>query len=372
MATNEETSQEARISPVTAEERVDAEPAAPAALSKRALKRRKKEEEWLAGAEERKRRAKEKKKAKKLAVEQGLRSPPLKRRRDAVESGVRVALDMGFEKYMSDKDLVKLIKQAQRCYSENGRVAKTLELNLCSLDGRTKSILAKRCPGFVNWKAKVSSEPYYDVFDKEKIVYLSSESPNTLHTLEEGMVYVIGGLVDHNHQKGLCHQLAVERGIAHAKLPLDDFVHLQTRRVLTINQVYEILLAYVNSGNWRDALISVIPQRKGAVVKDGERSAEKTVVDGVCENDSADDAAADDAEQELGSASDDSDSKNGDAAEALFSGDVSEGQASSPHQVVCLDNEPSNDKAASLHETASSDNTSGDLAASPQESNEAS
>lgn len=49
----------------------------------------------------------------------------------------------------------------------------------------------------VNWSEKL----YNEVFDKEKIVYLSAESKNILTTLEEGKVYVIGGLVDHNSKK---------------------------------------------------------------------------------------------------------------------------------------------------------------------------
>lgn len=42
---------------------------------------------------------------------------------------------------------------------------------------------------------------YLDIFSKEKIVYLSSESENIIEHFDEDTYYVIGGLVDHNKHK---------------------------------------------------------------------------------------------------------------------------------------------------------------------------
>lgn len=42
---------------------------------------------------------------------------------------------------------------------------------------------------------------YLDVFPKEKIYYLTSESDNIIENFEEDTYYIIGGIVDHNQYK---------------------------------------------------------------------------------------------------------------------------------------------------------------------------
>jgi len=69
---------------------------------------------------------------------------------------------------------------------------------------------------------------------------------------------------------------------------------MPTRKVLTVNQCFEILVKWVETRNWEEALYSVIPQRKFAVgsakagskggsvqigVNDGEADAEGEVDD---------------------------------------------------------------------------------------------
>jgi tRNA (guanine9-N1)-methyltransferase len=99
-------------------------------------------------------------------------------------------------------------------------------------------------------------------------VYLTSDSPNEIQTLDPQKVYIIGGLVDHNRLKGITFQKAQTEGIATARLPIDHFFVMKTRKVLTVNQVLEILLAYASgSHNWEEALLNVIPKRKGAQLK---------------------------------------------------------------------------------------------------------
>jgi tRNA (guanine9-N1)-methyltransferase len=40
-----------------------------------------------------------------------------------------------------------------------------------------------------------------ELFPKEKLVYLTGDSPNVLEDIEEDKVYIIGAIVDHNRLK---------------------------------------------------------------------------------------------------------------------------------------------------------------------------
>ena len=91
-----------------------------------------------------------------------------------------------------------------------------------------------------------------------------------LTELENDKFYVIGGLVDHNSQKGLCHREATALGIQTARLPIDEFIHLNSRKVLTVNHVFEILAAVSEGKGWKEALLGTIPERKGVSAKEVE------------------------------------------------------------------------------------------------------
>ncbi|KAG0661182.1 tRNA (guanine(9)-N(1))-methyltransferase [Rhodotorula mucilaginosa] len=101
------------------------------------------------------------------------------------------------------------------------------------------------------------------------IVYLTGDSPNILHSLEPNHTYILGGIVDRNRYKLLCLDKAERLGIRHAQLPIGEALpELKTRKVLTVNQVLDILVKWVDGGEkvgkdgWEGALRSVMPSRK--------------------------------------------------------------------------------------------------------------
>lgn len=233
---------------------------------------------------------------------------------------ITVIFDCDFEELMFDNEMKSLGLQITRCYSDMRKAAYQPHLAVSSFGGKMKErfdgILAKQ---YLSWKGvRFCEEDFVEVAQKAKdwmqgenggvvegaiaphakttapeasttevqeadkeaevgeakdeqeegeVVYLSSESENVLETLKPNSVYIIGGLVDKNRHKGICHKRAVERGIKTAKLPIGEFLHMKSRQVLVTNHVLEIMLKWMEFGDWGKAFMAVLPERKGAMLK---------------------------------------------------------------------------------------------------------
>ncbi|KAK3317868.1 guanine-1-methyltransferase-domain-containing protein [Cercophora scortea] len=253
-------------------------------------------------------------------------------------------IDCDFEEYMRDPEIVSLSSQVVRSYSQNRRAKYQAHLYISSFKGKLKTrfetVLKKT---HYNWKNvwvtdadftgaaalarktltgptagevidiikpseagssslvrdEADSTPEAETEDTDvdqSVVYLSSESPYTLERLEAGTTYVIGGLVDRNREKGLCYKRAKEHKVRTAKLPIGEYMAMQSRYVLTTNQVVEIMAKWLECGDWGKAFLDIVPKRKGGILKtQGEGEGEG-------EGDEADEGADQVAEQAEGSA----------------------------------------------------------------------
>ncbi|XP_032716977.1 tRNA methyltransferase 10 homolog A isoform X2 [Lontra canadensis] len=243
-------------------------------ISKRQMKKLIKQKQWEEQRELRKQKRKEKRKRKQLErqcqPESNVDGNDRKRiRRDVVHSTLRLIIDCSFDSLMVLKDIKKLHKQIQRCYAENRRALHPVQFYLTSHGGQLKKNMDENDKGWVNWKdIHIKAEHYSEFIKKEDLIYLTSDSPNVLKELDESKAYVIGGLVDHNHHKGLTYKQASDHGIDHAQLPLGNFVKMNSRKVLAINHVFEIILEYLETKDWQEAFFTILPQRKGAVPTD--------------------------------------------------------------------------------------------------------
>ncbi|KAK4447734.1 guanine-1-methyltransferase-domain-containing protein [Podospora aff. communis PSN243] len=304
-------------------------PGAP--LSKNQLKRLRRQQQYQAYKEERKVKRKDKRHARqerkraerdaKIAEAEAAGLDPKEALRPQGElwapKPVRLAfvIDCDFEGYMRDAEIVSLSSQITRSYSQNrkaryqghffvsswkGKLQERFETTLEKAHERWKNvhilkgdfreaareaaqIMAGEKGGEVidlitpreNDPAVVygegegagSTAPEEDKELDQSVVYLSSESPYTLKRLEPNTTYVIGGLVDRNREKGLCYKRAKDYKVRTAKLPIGEYMKMQDRFVLTTNQVVEIMVKWLECGDWAEAFLDVIPKRKGGTLK---------------------------------------------------------------------------------------------------------
>ncbi|XP_060529941.1 tRNA methyltransferase 10 homolog A isoform X2 [Cylas formicarius] len=225
-------------------------------LSKKQLKKYHKSLKW--DEIKRKKRALEKQRSKEKRsfaklhnIDIGPSRKELKRKKMVKSScDIAVCIDLSFDHLMIDKDMAKAIKQVLRVYTVNRRARQPMQLHLTSFGGRSKEEMTRH-HGYENWDINFHERDYLDVFPKDKLVYLSSESENVINQLEPG--------------KGLCHRKAVEQGIAHGQLPIGDYFRLQHRKVITINQVFEILVQVSEGKSFKEALEIVLPKRFGKI-----------------------------------------------------------------------------------------------------------
>jgi tRNA (guanine9-N1)-methyltransferase len=179
------------------------------------------------------------------------------------QESFQICLDCSFEKLMTEKEIASLAFQIRYCYSYNKKSPNPCFWAAASLSGRTLDLLEKET-GYSEWVNRCYTgtpqllEEYYKD-NLQNVVYLTSDSDNTIEHLDNDKIYVIGGIVDRNRLKGIAMRRTEKLGIATAKLPLAEHLEMPTTRVLTCNHVFDILLkCREHDGDWSKALQQVL------------------------------------------------------------------------------------------------------------------
>lgn len=284
--------------------------------SKNQMKKLRKKQEWEAGREERKVIRKEKiaakrerkREAKTQAAEgddsqKQINAAPLKEtRRRRVQLPITILIDCDFDDLMRDNERISLAGQITRSYSDNKNNPFQAHLAMCSFGGKLKDRFDNILSHHKLWRgvrfldcdfvdaAEKAKEWMVDsqggklaatfaplagldeaaqakLKDQGELIYLSSEADETLTELKPYSTYIIGGLVDKNREKGICYKRATKRGVRTARLPIGEFMDMQSRKVLATNHVNEIMLNWLECGDWGEAFVKVIPKRKGGTLK---------------------------------------------------------------------------------------------------------
>ncbi|PPQ66729.1 hypothetical protein CVT26_009530 [Gymnopilus dilepis] len=282
---------------------------------------------------EKKRQRAEKRAAGELEDEEEERRKRAKRPR--LEFGGTVLVDLGFDDMMSEKEVKSLCSQLAYTHSVNRNASFPFTLIFSSVNGRTyqrlESLSDASYKRWANthwwsegydrlWKGPTTSstggskstgadaalpdnaqaaesspedqeegvDPHRPSVDstadnpvgealkipQDKVVYLTADTEEELSELKPDEVYIIGGICDHNRYKNLCLNKAKESGVRTARLPIGRYLaSLPTRKVLTVNQVFEILVKWVETKDWEESLYAVIPKRKFQQGKKGNHDA---------------------------------------------------------------------------------------------------
>lgn len=299
-------------------------------LSKNQLKKKLRDEKWEAGKEFRKAKKKQKRKEKKEklraakkqsfqnssgAGENGASKESTVRGVETIKSRTLLPLafiiDCGYDELMHDKERKSLSSQVTRSYSDNIKSPYRAHLMVSSFNG----LLKERFDGtlrkdYENWKGVTLTQDGYmaaaelaksqmsgpnggemagpftgkastNAEEEGEIVYLTSDSPDTLTELKPYSTYIIGGIVDKNRHKGICYKSAMDNGIKTAKLPIGDYMKMNSRFVLATNHVVEIMLKWLELGDWGESFMQVMPKRKGGELKgkDGEATPDQEALE---------------------------------------------------------------------------------------------
>ena len=197
-----------------------------------------------------------------------------------------LCFDLSFGASMCDAEAKALANQLGLCYGYNKRLERPLALAFAGLeqaslpgidDGRLSVCEALHGWGWDRWHVRREVPPPWLAFPLERQVYLTADAPTVLTDLEPGMVYIMGGLVDHTPKPGVALAAAEAHRVATARLPLDEFVTIHKaseKGTLTCLACFQILAGYERTRDWGRAVreapaMHCAPLRKYVVWKGG-------------------------------------------------------------------------------------------------------
>ncbi|XP_053485520.1 tRNA methyltransferase 10 homolog B isoform X2 [Ictalurus furcatus] len=193
---------------------------------------------------------------------------------EARAAGPRLCVDLSMTDCMSHKEISRLASQIRRLYGSNRKAMQPFHLFLT--DMKEDSLLYKECirmnEGFLNYLIDVTEESWIELFPCEDIIYLTPDASEALEEVNGDKVYILGGLVDESIQKKRTYTRAKELGVQMMRLPIDEYMMKRPNpknfhsKILAINQVFEILLTYRDTGSWSKALSAGVPTGKGYIV----------------------------------------------------------------------------------------------------------
>ena len=159
----------------------------------------------------------------------------------AINFGQPLVIDLGVDYQMSDYEGREFLQQMKAMYNINRSHWEPFNLFLCNYN--PSNVLQRRLveekPSERLWN--VTQRCFTDVFPKEKIVYLSSQSRHPLTNFSHDAVYVVEGAVDKRPGRDEMTKIK-EMGLNHAYFDLGSCFSKNATGYIPINQITRALL----------------------------------------------------------------------------------------------------------------------------------
>ncbi|XP_077338606.1 tRNA methyltransferase 10 homolog C [Lithobates pipiens] len=182
----------------------------------------------------------------------------------AMIHGQPLVFDMVYDRYMSKKEIENTVRQLMMSEGLNRKSLDPFHIHFCNFQpgGAYHSELVKRYgETWNNLLITATEKCHSDIFPRDKLVYLTADSPNLLKEFDHDKIYIVGAFVDKSQKKGVSLGNAKRLKLATARLPLDYLKWGIGGKNLTLNQMIEILMTVKDNGDWKNAL-SFVPTRK--------------------------------------------------------------------------------------------------------------
>ncbi|XP_005151813.2 tRNA methyltransferase 10 homolog C [Melopsittacus undulatus] len=179
--------------------------------------------------------------------------------------GQPLVFDMSFEKDMSLREVTNTVRQIVLSESTNRRSTDPFHIHFCNFKDNSlyhKEFIKHYRGAWDKLLITVTDQCYTEVFPKEKLIYLTADSPKVMKTFDHNKIYIVGSMVDRNIKTGVSLARAKRLGLETAALPLEKYLLWNTgAKNLTLDQMMHILLTLKDTGDWKKAL-EFVPKRK--------------------------------------------------------------------------------------------------------------
>ncbi|XP_074010336.1 tRNA methyltransferase 10 homolog C [Numenius arquata] len=179
--------------------------------------------------------------------------------------GQPLIFDMSYEKDMSVREVANTVRQIVLSEGCNRRSVDPFHIHFCNLKDDSlyhKEFIKHYREAWSKLLITVTDQCYTDIFPKDKLIYLTADSPKVMKTFDHDKIYIVGSMVDKSIKTGVSLARAKRLGLETAALPLEKYLLWNSgAKNLTLDQMMRILLTLKDTGDWKKAL-EFVPKRK--------------------------------------------------------------------------------------------------------------